>query len=89
MLQFNSPQQEESKMRVWLALVCLVACAAQAQEKLTANTLTLAKGQASPPASISEMAWYAGQWCGDGLGGMNEEIWSEPRGGVMMGMYRL
>jgi hypothetical protein len=75
-------------------LICIVLSAAlagvvQAEEKLTANTLTLAAGQKPAPARIEDMAWYAGQWCGSGLGGLNEEIWSTPRAGVMMGMYRL
>ncbi len=39
-------------------------------------------------ATLSAMAWLAGRWIGEGLGGVSEEIWSEPRGGVMMGMYR-
>ena len=41
-----------------------------------------------PPANLKIMSWLVGSWLGDGLGGMSEEIWSEPRGGVMMGMYR-
>jgi hypothetical protein len=44
--------------------------------------------QPSPPATLSVMAWLAGSWQGEGLGGVSEEIWSEPRGGVMMGMFR-
>jgi hypothetical protein len=44
--------------------------------------------QPSPAATLSVMAWLAGAWEGEGLGGVSEEIWSEPRGGVMMGMYR-
>lgn len=35
------------------------------------------------------MAWLAGTWTGEALGGLSEEIWSQPRDGVMMGMYRL
>jgi hypothetical protein len=42
----------------------------------------------SPPADLRIMAWLTGSWLGEGLGGTSEEIWSEPRGGVMMGMYR-
>jgi hypothetical protein len=72
-----------------LLILAFVATAAHAQEKLTPNTLTLAAGQKSAPARIEDMAWYAGQWCGSGLGGLNEEIWSTPRAGVMLGMYRL
>lgn len=42
----------------------------------------------SPPAKIEVMAWLSGRWEGDGLGGFNEEIWSTPRDGVMIGMFR-
>lgn len=68
-----------------LSLFALPVCA---QEKLTEHTLKLAAGQKSPPATIKEMAWFAGHWTGDGLGGVSEEIWSKPRDGVMLGMYR-
>lgn len=42
----------------------------------------------SPLAKIEAMAWLSGRWEGEGLGGFNEEIWSAPRDGVMMGMFR-
>jgi hypothetical protein len=45
--------------------------------------------QASPPATLSDIAWLQGHWTGEGLGGVSEEIWSPANGGVMMGMYRL
>jgi hypothetical protein len=44
--------------------------------------------QPSPAATLHVMAWLAGAWEGEGLGGVSEEIWSEPRGAMMMGMYR-
>ena len=44
--------------------------------------------RSSPAASIAAMSWLAGHWHGDGLGGFNDEVWSEPRDGVMMGMFR-
>ena len=62
---------------------------ASAAEMLTTHTLRLAQGEPSPPATIDDMAWYAGAWRGAGLGGDNEEIWSAPKNGTMMGMYRL
>lgn len=43
----------------------------------------------SPPATIDRVAWLAGRWVGDGLGGVSEETWSPPAGGAMMGTYRL
>jgi Domain of unknown function (DUF6265) len=60
-----------------------------AQEKLTERTFRLKAGEKSPPAAIADMAWLAGRWVGEALGGVSEEIWSEPRAGAMMGMYRL
>jgi hypothetical protein len=60
-----------------------------AAQPWTANTLRLAEGEKSPPATIADMGWYEGRWTGSGLGGYNEEIWSPPRDGMMMGMYRM
>ena len=60
-----------------------------AQEVQTKNTLKLAPGQKGGAAKITDMAWLAGTWRGSGLGGESEEIWSEPREGIMMGMYRM
>ncbi len=70
-------------------LVLLVAATASAQEKVTEHTIRLAEGTNPPKATVSDMAWLAGHWTGDGLGGRTEEIWSPPDGGVMMGMFRL
>jgi hypothetical protein len=51
--------------------------------------LTIATGQNTPKATIHDVAWMAGRWQGEGLGGLSEEHWSAPAGGTMMGMYRL
>lgn len=50
--------------------------------------LPLAAAEA-PRATLADMRWLTGHWTGRGLGGFVEEIWSEPRGGAMMGMFRL
>jgi len=42
-----------------------------------------------PKATLADMKWLTGHWTGTALGGFVEEIWSEPRGGAMMGMFRL
>lgn len=39
--------------------------------------------------SARDLSWLAGTWEGTGLGGECEEIWSEPRGGAMLGVFRL
>jgi len=72
-----------------LALALVPAGDAYPQERQTEHTVKLAPGQKSPPATIADMAWLAGQWTGPAFGGLSEEIWSAPRDGVMMGMYRL
>jgi hypothetical protein len=61
---------------------------ALAQERQTEHTLKLAAAGKPGAATIADMAWLAGHWTGEGLGGHSEEIWSPPEGGVMMGMYR-
>ena len=55
----------------------------------TPNTLTASADIKSPPATLAAARWLIGHWKGTGLGGVSEEIWAEPAGGVMMGMYRL
>ena len=42
-----------------------------------------------PRVTLENMKWLTGHWTGSALGGFVEEIWSEPRGGAMMGMFRL
>lgn len=44
---------------------------------------------ASPAAKIESMAWLAGYWEGEGLGGTMEDIWMPPRDGVILGAFRL
>ena len=41
------------------------------------------------PATIADIAWLAGHWEGEGLGGVVEDAWMPPRAGVMLGSSRL
>ena len=52
------------------------------------NTLKLS-GTSRPKATIEDIAWLAGHWKGNALGGVSEEIWSPPQAKSMMGSYRL
>jgi hypothetical protein len=72
-----------------VACIGFVSWRAIAQEKQSANTMKLAADQKPGSATIADMAWMAGHWVGEGLGGYAEEIWSPPRGGVMMGVFRV
>jgi hypothetical protein len=69
-------------------LLLLLAAPVWAQEKNTEHTLKLAAGQASPSATINDMAWFAGRWTGDGMGGQNEETWGPPENGRMIGTFK-
>ena len=69
--------------------VILVAASSGAQEKLTEHTWKRSSGASGPRAQVQDMAWLAGHWTGEALGGTVDEIWSPPRGGAMMGMFRL
>jgi hypothetical protein len=53
------------------------------------NTLRLAEGMPRPTARVADLAWLAGQWQGEGLGGTFDEVWSAPVGGAMVGYFRL
>jgi hypothetical protein len=55
----------------------------------TPNTVRLAAGAPRPKAQIADLAWLAGRWIGEGLGGTMDEVWSEPAGGAMVGYFRL
>lgn len=45
---------------------------------------------AAEGVTLADFAWLAGQWAGGQESGRaGEEIWTEPRAGVMMGMFRL
>jgi hypothetical protein len=62
-------------------LILLLAGAAFTQEKLTGS-------KASPDVSLQDLAFISGHSHGDLDGGIAEEIWSEPAGNNMMGVYR-
>ena len=74
-----------------LAVLCVTSIVGQgyAQDKLTEHTFTRSGGAPGPRAQVEDMAWLAGHWTGESLGGIVDEIWSPPRGGAMMGMFRL
>ena|SRR5688572_7433588 len=44
---------------------------------------------AAPKARADDVAWIAGYWEGEGLGGKIEDIWMPPHGGVILGAFRL
>ena len=73
---------------VLLVTLVTISLTGYGQEKETANTLKLT-GSTRPKARIEDIAWLAGHWKGQALGGVAEEIWSPPQANAMMGSYRL
>lgn len=53
------------------------------------NTLQFDEAAGSPKASLGAVAWIAGHWRGEALGGVAEEIWTPPMGGSMMAAFKL
>ena len=58
------------------------------QTLMTANTLKLDGEKSGEKVTILDMKRLSGTWHGEGLGGFVEEIYSEPKDGVMMGSFR-
>ncbi|MFO0942525.1 MAG: DUF6265 family protein [Pirellulales bacterium] len=69
------------------SLVCVSTALGQADN--TANTLKLGPDTKSPKAKIESLAWIAGDWQGEALGGKFEESWNAPSGNSMLGMFKL
>jgi hypothetical protein len=74
---------------VALALLLVPVGGLRAQHSYTEHTLTRSEGALPPTASVEDVAWIAGHWRGEALGGIAEEVWSPPLGGTMMGMFKL
>jgi hypothetical protein len=49
----------------------------------------LALGGAQEKSTVKDLAWLAGRWEGPSSGGVFEEHWMAPVGGVMLGMGRM
>jgi hypothetical protein len=87
-----------SKPRRCVVFVCVllgIAVNARAQEpapeavRSTPNTLRLVDGTPRSAAKVTDLAWLAGNWTGEGLGGQVDEAWSAPAAGAMVGHFRL
>ncbi len=58
-------------------------------KKLLALTCCISSFLFSQAQELPKYAWLAGNWVGDGFGGISEELWSQPsEDGTMMGVYR-
>ena len=74
-----------------LLLLAVSCCAPRsfAQSQNTPHTLALDRPENMPDATINDMAWIAGHFQGEFMGGTFEEVWAPPFGGAMMGMFKV
>jgi hypothetical protein len=79
-----------------LPVLVITACsaagypaAALAAETYTAHTYRLAKGDAPPAATLSDVAWLVGAWEGECFDVRCEEVWNPPSAGTMVGLFKL
>ena len=74
-----------------LLTLVLMMCSSviHAQSSYTEHTYRLDDPDARPPATLDVIAWMAGSWNGEALGGTFEEVWNAPSAGSMVGMFKL
>ncbi len=72
-----------------LSICLLVSISTFGQTKLTENTLRINKDAIGAIGKPSIMDWMIGSWEGEALGGSVREIWTNPGGGAMIGMFSL
>lgn len=70
-------------MRRFIFLCLLLSVSARAAE-----TRQALPGAASPQAIISDLAWLAGPWDGNGLGGAARVVYSPPDDGQIVGHFK-
>ena len=73
----------------FLMVLFVVAIPAAFAKDEFENILQFDKAAGSPKADLSAVAWIAGHWRGEALGGVVEEIWTPPLGGSMMAAFKL
>ena len=72
-------------MRLVVSLLALLLAAAPAH---AAETLSAPEGHVPPPATVAQLAWLAGIWTGEGIGGAQAtEVDSPPGAGTVAGHF--
>jgi hypothetical protein len=61
-----------------------IAWAAPSAAQLTRSA---SPGHVSPPASLEDLSWLAGEWLADGITGPAREVYSPPMGGTIAGHF--
>jgi hypothetical protein len=74
-------------MKKLFLLILVLAAPVWAQEKNTEHTMKLTAGQTPVSATVNDLAWLAGRWMGEGMGGQSEEMWGPVYQGRMLGTF--
>ena len=76
-------------MRFRLPITACAMCLLAPLQPLAAQeTRVIEEGAGSPPAKVEDMAWLAGPWQGEGIGGAQAlESWLPPTGPLMVGTF--
>lgn len=72
-------------MKKYLAILFLIVSI----NSYSQNTLKFDILKGSPRATLNEVSWISGYWIGEALGGITEEVWTNPLGDSMMGSFKL
>lgn len=71
-----------------LFISCPVQAVAELQTGAQPNPETTQSGQLDPVPGIDTLDWMGGYWEAEYEGVAMEEVWLEPRGGMMLGQHR-
>lgn len=86
MFNFNGRRKSTVGLRAALVMGTLFCLAVQASAGDAAGRDTPTGDKSY---TINDLAWMAGRWVGEVDGAFSEDHWSEPRAGLMIGMFRL
>ena len=78
-----------NKMLIKISTYCATAILSFCMVNLVFAQDTTTEKQTTQTATINDVAWIAGNWQGEAMGGQFEETWNKPSGGTMMGMFKL
>ena len=86
LLELDRPSERPEQVRLARVLRKRPSVPASAAE--TPPVLQAAPAADLPAARASAATWLAGDWVGQGLGGVSEEAWLLPAAGSLAGVYR-
>src|SRR5690606_11418350 len=71
------------RMFRWVLIAVLLSLAG-----LACTSPPVAPKASQAKGSLASLAWLSGSWVGSADDGTTEEVWTEPRGGMLLGVNR-